>query len=130
MKNLPRINVSAGIIRRGNLILIGQRAEKKYNGLWEFPGGKIEIGETPEECLKRELLEELGIDCVVGDLVCKTEWLREDKIIVLNSYIILEFSGKMQNLVHNELKWIPLKDLGEGQLLPADRPVLDKLRSC
>ena len=130
MKNLPQIKVCAGILRRGNLILIGQRAEKKYNGLWEFPGGKIEMGETPEECLKRELLEELGIDCVVGDLVCRTECLREDKIIILYTYVIQEFSGEMQNLVHRDLKWISLKDLRKDQLLPADRPVVDKLKSC
>ncbi|MCM8525305.1 MAG: (deoxy)nucleoside triphosphate pyrophosphohydrolase [Lentisphaeraceae bacterium] len=129
MNHLPRIEVTAGIISREGKILIAQRPETKYKGLWEFPGGKIESGETPQECLKRELSEELGIDCTVGDFLCTSEWQREDKIIILHTYWISSFSGEITAKVHSDLKWVFSKDLNKMDLLPADRPLVDKLNS-
>ena len=129
MRHLPRIEVTAGIILQNEKVLLAQRPEEKYKGLWEFPGGKIEPGETSEECLKRELTEELDIVCSVGDLLCTTEWIRSDKVIVLHTYKILEYSGEIRALVHSQLKWVSIKDLKKDELLPADRPIVDKLNS-
>ena len=129
MKNLPRINVTAGILRRGNQILLAQRPEEKYKGLWEFPGGKIEVGESAEDCLKRELAEELAIECVVGELFQTTEWSRNDKVIVLHTFWISSFKGEPQLLEHKALKWVSPNDLSKEELLPADRPLVDLLLS-
>ena len=129
MKNLPRINVTAGILRQGDQVLLAQRPEEKYDGLWEFPGGKMESGETPEACLQRELKEELAIDCLVGELLCTTEWSREGKVIVLHTYKILDFTGIPLPLVHSDLKWVDIKKLSKEDVLPADRPVVDRLIS-
>ncbi|MCM8541579.1 MAG: (deoxy)nucleoside triphosphate pyrophosphohydrolase [Lentisphaeraceae bacterium] len=129
LRHLPRIEVTAGIILQNEKVLLAQRPEEKYKGLWEFPGGKIEPGETSEECLKRELTEELDIVCSVGDLLCTTEWIRSDKVIVLHTYKILEYSGEIRALVHSQLKWVSIKDLKKDELLPADRPIVDKLNS-
>jgi len=129
LNNLPRINVTAGILRRDEKILLAQRPEPKYNGLWEFPGGKIEQGELPESCLKRELSEELEILCKVGSLFQITEWAREDKVIVLHTYWIDSFEGEPKALEHKSLKWISISDLKEEELLPADKPLVVLLRS-
>ncbi|MCM8531103.1 MAG: (deoxy)nucleoside triphosphate pyrophosphohydrolase [Lentisphaeraceae bacterium] len=129
MKSLPIIKVTAGILRKESKVLIAQRSEAKYNGLWEFPGGKIEVGETPQQCLKRELEEELCIQSVVGDLFCVTQWQRENKVIELHTYLISSFKGTLKACVHNDLKWVEIKDLCEDVLLPADKPLVDKLKS-
>ena len=129
MKNLPRIKVTAGILCRGDKVLLAQRPEEKYQGLWEFPGGKIEEGETPEQCLHRELKEELSIDCQVGDLFKVTEWEREDKVIVLHTYWISSFDREPQAIEHKELKWISKDELVEEDLLPADRALVSLLKS-
>lgn len=129
MKNLPRINVTAGILRKGEEVLLAQRAEEKYAGLWEFPGGKIESGESPESCLQRELAEELAINCEVGEKFHVSEWRRDDKIIVLHTFWISSFSEEPRPLVHSALKWVALNKLRKEELLPADRPLVDLLQS-
>ncbi len=127
MKSLPRIEVAAGILQKEGKILLAQRPEEKYEGLWEFPGGKIEHGETAENCLQRELSEELAIECVVGELLNTTEWQRPDKIIVLHTFWISSFKGEPQALEHKALKWVALNELRKDELLPADRPLVDLL---
>ena len=127
MKLLPRIEVTAGVIWQDGKVLIAQRAEAKYAGLWEFPGGKIEAGESPQVCLARELMEELKIDCEIDSLICTTEWHREDKIIVLHTFNIFHFSGVPSLSVHSQIEWLPVGELVKESFLPADRPVIDCL---
>ncbi len=124
----PKIKVTAGLIWRHGKVLAGQRSEAKYGGLWEFPGGKIEEGESAEECLQRELQEELGIICKVGRLFAETEWEREDKIILLKSFTIDSFVGEPRNNVHLQLKWCDPQSLSDREFLPADRPIIDLLK--
>lgn len=121
--------MTAGILYSSGKVLIAQRSEPKYNGLWEFPGGKIEKNESAEECLIRELQEELGILVKVKRLFCKTEWSRPDKIIILHTFEIDSFAGEPVPSVHSQLKWVDIKELRKEELLPADRPVVDKLKS-
>lgn len=129
MNSLPRINVTAGILYRSARVLIAQRSEPRYNGLWEFPGGKIEENEDAEECLIRELHEELGIHVKVKKLFCRTEWSRQDKVIILHTFEIESFECEPIPKVHSQLKWVDIKELRKEELLPADRPVVDKLKS-
>lgn len=129
MNSLPKINVTAGILYSSGKVLLAQRPEPKYDGLWEFPGGKIEENESAEECLIRELHEELGILVKVKKLFCTTEWSRQDKVIILHTFEIDSFEGVPVPIVHSQLKWIDIKELRKEELLPADRPVVDKLKS-
>ncbi len=129
MQDVPKVLVVAGILRRGDQVFLAQRSEDKYLGLWEFPGGKIEKDETPEVSLQRELMEELRLEVEVGELFCRTEWEREDKIIVLYTYLIKSFIGEPKLLVHKNFKWVEINKLEKEDVLPADRAVVEQLKS-
>ena len=122
------IKVTAGIITQSNRILIARRGEGKARaGKWELPGGKVEPGEKPEECLKRELLEEFGIRVTVGDLYMITNHSYPDVDISLLSYRVIDFKGVISLNEHQQVKWIPVKDHIHYDLVAADRPVLKRL---
>ena len=129
--SMPLLVVPAiALVDSDGRILLSKRPENKpMAGLWEFPGGKIEPGETAEQCLKRELEEELSIISSVGSKVCTTEWVREDKIIVLHTYEIISFKGEIRANAHADLQWLLPSEIDRSNLLPADRPILDILRS-
>lgn len=126
---IRKINVIAGLVWLDGRVLIGQRAEEKHGGLWEFPGGKLEKGETPRLCLQRELKEELGINAEIGELFLESNWLVGDKEIVLKTYQVKSFTGDPTTLVHRELSWRKPVELQKEFFLPADRPVVEKLSS-
>ena len=87
--------VTAAVIERNGKILIAKRKRsQKLGGKWEFPGGKLEPGETPEECLKRELLEELGIEAVIDHYLCANTFAYRHLTIKLLAYRVSRFSGK------------------------------------
>ena len=121
------IEVCAGILRRGETMLIAQRAEAKHQGMWEFSGGKIEVGESARESLKRELKEELAVDVEVGELFCDSSWEMKDKVIRLQTFDVSSFTGELQALVHQDLRWVTVEELGEFEFLPADVPVVERL---
>ncbi|NQZ59684.1 MAG: (deoxy)nucleoside triphosphate pyrophosphohydrolase [Lentisphaeraceae bacterium] len=123
------IEVCAGILRRGETMLIAQRAEAKHQGMWEFPGGKIEVGETAQESLRRELKEELAVDVVVGELFCDSSWEMKDKVIRLQTFEVSCFTGELQTLVHQDLRWVSVEELADFVFLPADVPVVEDLIS-
>ncbi|MCH2144101.1 MAG: (deoxy)nucleoside triphosphate pyrophosphohydrolase [Phycisphaerales bacterium] len=112
----------AGVIERDGLVLIGRRLDDdSYGGFWEFPGGKIEPGESPEECLERELMEELGIRTAIGPELCVIEPSDTFKLIVHGATII---DGEPELREHSRLEWVTLDELDSFDLLPADRPVI------
>ena len=122
------ISVSAGVIRKKNKILIGRRApHERASGLWEFPGGKMEQGETPEECLKRELMEELGIKADIGTLFTKYEYKYPNVTYQLYFYFVDNFSGKLKYSAHDKLEWVSIDEFTKYDFLPGDQPVLDLL---
>jgi len=105
------IQVTAGIITEGNRILIAHRGEGKARaGKWELPGGKMEPGEKPEECLKRELLEEFGIRVTVGDLYMITHYSYPDVDISLLSYQVIDYKATISLNEHQQAKWISPAD--------------------
>ena len=129
MKQLNKTyQVTAAIILKGSEILIARRAPNKHlAGFWEFPGGKIEEGETPQECLKRELQEELGIVVNVGAFFMQNEHHYGDKIIVLKAYECEHISGNIVLSDHDQVKWVEKSEFANFKFAPADIPFLKAL---
>jgi mutator protein MutT len=123
-----KINVVAGVILKNKMILIAQRNSKdKYAFKWEFPGGKIEEGENPCNCLRRELMEELSIDVEVGRQIIKVNYSYPEFDINMICYMINSFNGEPKNIVHEKIVWEYIDRLKEYDFLPADIPLVDLL---
>ncbi len=113
--------VTAAIIINNGKVLIAQRAEnQKLAGKWEFPGGKIEPGETPEECLKREINEELGINIEVNDFFGESMYQYDTGTIKLLAYKAQWIGGEFKLTAHSQIKWVKPSELGNYDFSPAD----------
>jgi 8-oxo-dGTP diphosphatase len=121
--------VAAALIVRGGEVLIGQRrSDQPMASQWEFPGGKIEPGESPEEALARELEEELGIHAVIGPKVTHIRHnYRHGGAVDLQFFTVHEFSGEIENRIYNEVRWARLEDLPAYDFLAADRGLIRDL---
>ena len=129
MQDQP-VPVTAAIILRDGKILLAQRSPTDRNaGLWEFPGGKIESGETPEACLKRELEEEFGIIANIGHLFAQSDYCYNHIFIRLLAYIVTCWEGDFQLLNHAAIAWVLPDELLQYPLSPADIPIAQKLFS-
>jgi len=119
------IPVVTGIIRKGSQVLIGKRPPgHTLAGLWEFPGGKIEIGESPEEALARELNEELGIFAEVGEIQMACTHSYPDVGILLIFYEVQFWKGEPKNVHNYELKWVEPRELKKMDIPDANRKLL------
>ena len=127
-KQFPQI-VTAGVIEKDGLILIGKRKRgKRFAGNWEFPGGTLEKGETPEQCLKRELQEELSIEVEVGELFCSSIFAYTSEWTVkLLAYRVTLISGVFNLNDHDEIRWVKPADLVNYNFPEADKPIVEKL---
>lgn len=122
------IEVSAAIIQKGNFILIAQRNRNKSQGLmWEFPGGKLEAGETAEASLVREIKEELNIHIEVGERFGENIYEYPSGKIKLIAFRAKWKAGELRLLEHENVKWVTAEELKTFQFAPADRPFVDKL---
>lgn len=121
--------VAAALILRGDTVLICQRRADQPMALkWEFPGGKIEPGETAEQALARELDEELGIQATVGAPVVRIRHTyRNGGAVDLQFFSVLTFEGELENRIFNEFRWATLKSLPEFDFLAADRGLIRDL---
>ena len=121
--------VAAALIVRGGEILIGQlRPDQPMALQWEFPGGKIESGESPELALARELEEELGIQAAIGPRVARIRHnYRHGGAVDLQFFAIHEFAGEIVNHIFNELRWVRLEELPSYDFLAADRALIRDL---
>ena len=119
------IRVVAAIIRQGNKIFATQRGYGNYKDWWEFPGGKIEPGETPEEALVREIKEELATDISVDEFIATVEYDYLEFYLIMDCYWCSIKSGELTLLEHEAAKWLPLDDLRQVNWLPADVEVID-----
>jgi len=125
---MKRIRVTAGVIKDNDKVLLTRRAPKEnFAGGWEFPGGKIEINETPQACLARELKEELNIDVSVGKFCTEVAHDYGNMNINLIAYYCTIIDGEIQISVHDKYKWVNINDLLKYDLLPADIPIAKKV---
>tara|TARA_Y100000590_G_scaffold248638_1_gene279359 strand:- start:66 stop:467 length:402 start_codon:yes stop_codon:yes gene_type:complete len=123
-----RINVVAGIIINQNKILIGKRKDKDIGGgKWEFPGGKIKVGETNSEALERELYEELGISVKIGKELMKYEHLFKTTIYNIAFMEITDYEGEIYNNAHSEIKWVKFSNLPEYDFISGDDRFIQSL---
>lgn len=120
--------VTAAVIRKDQKILIAQRkAEGEHHLQWEFPGGKLETGETPEECLHREILEELNLEVRVLDIFKAVYHAYENKTILLLCYLCDFIGGEGKALDCNDFRWISLDEIFDFSYVEADLPVVEKI---
>ena len=130
MKNMVLV-AAAALVDADGRVLICQRPEgKQLAGLWEFPGGKVEAGETPEACLIRELDEELGIQvthaCLAPFVFASHEY--ESFHLLMPLYLCRRWSGTIQALEHAGLAWVKPNRMGDYPMPPADAPLVAWLR--
>lgn len=120
--------VTAAVIEKGGKILIAQRkAGDALAGKWEFPGGKLEPGETPEACLRRELMEEFGVDTKIGRFVCSSKFEYKHNHIELLVYRAEHLAGEFQLRDHASIEWVAPRELPKYDFASADIPVVNLL---
>ncbi|MFD1199097.1 (deoxy)nucleoside triphosphate pyrophosphohydrolase [Brucella gallinifaecis] len=128
MKSRPIILVAAcALVDADGRVLLAQRPEgKALAGLWEFPGGKVESGETPEETLIRELQEEIGVTTKVDCLAPLTfaSYSYDNFHLLMPLYVCRRFEGVAQGLEGQALKWVRPKDMRDYPMPPADEPLI------
>jgi 8-oxo-dGTP diphosphatase len=117
------VQVTAGVLVRDTTVLICQRpAGGHHPGKWEFPGGKVEPGESLEAGMRRELREELGIEAGVGPVLWRTQHQYPGRApFALTFFAIPRYTGAVTNRVFAALRWVPIGTLGEMDLLEGDR---------
>jgi len=122
------VEVGAAIIVEQGRILLGQRLEgSRLGGYWEFPGGKVEPGESVSECIEREVLEELGVQARSATLICESMHTYPfGTIKLLCVHTFLQHTSLQCN-VHAQLKWVDLHQLSTYNLAPADVPAVEYL---
>ena len=122
---MKTIRVAAAVIHEENKIFATARGYGEYKGQWEFPGGKIEPGETPQEALKREIKEELATDILVVDTV---EYDYPEFHLSMDCFWCERVSGDLKLLEADEARWLGVEELHSVKWLPADAGLLDKVR--
>ena len=119
--------VVAGILIRQSSILCGKRAHGFFSSKWEFPGGKIQPGETKSEALRREIKEELDCDVNKSVFFLSSVAEKDDFIVHLDTYLINCNEDVPKANVHSEIKWIPISKLLEYDWCDADRIVVEHI---
>lgn len=128
LKKINWIPVVAGFLKKDQKILVGQRPENhSLAGLWEFPGGKIELGETPEQALQRELNEELGIEAQIGTLKLACTHSYGDVGIIILFYEVNYWKGEPKAKHHLMLEWIYPQELKLRPIPEANKKILSDL---
>ena len=123
------INVVAAAIEKDGLIFCAQRPEgKSLGGFWEFPGGKLENGETPEEALIRELKEEFDSEIEVISFLNEASYEYDFGIVTMKTYLSKLISGELKLLEHQDSKWLPIEELSELEWAPVDIPAVKCLQ--
>lgn len=121
---MKQIEVVAAILHHNGRYFATQRGYGEFEGWWEFPGGKIESGETPEQALQREIQEELGVDIVVGEKLCVTEHDYPVFHLTMHCYLCTLADGQIELREHKSAVWLKPQELDTPNWLPADREVV------
>ena len=126
---MKHINVVAAIICKDGAYFATQRGYGEFEGMWEFPGGKIEPGEEPEEALVREIEEELGTVVSVGQLLCTTEYDYPNFHLTMHCFLCSIISGVLELREHKSSRWLTASTLDDVEWLPADKEVIGILKA-
>lgn len=124
---MKHIEVVAGIIKDGDKIFATQRGYGEFKDGWEFPGGKMEAGETPQQALARELKEELTVDVNVGDFLCTVDYDYPTFHLTMHCFYCSLIGGELTLLEHEAAKWLNMSELHTVNWLPADVEVVKAL---
>jgi A/G-specific adenine glycosylase len=129
-KRLPHYDVTAAVIRKRGRILIAQRpVGGMLGGLWEFPGGKVERGESPEKCLRREIKEELGVEIEVGQPVTQVKHAYTHFRITLHAFECRLVSGRPRAIHVADWRWVRFDELDDFAFAVTDRKIIQALRA-
>ena len=127
---MKQIEVVAAIIRKGDMIFATQRGYGDYKDGWEFPGGKMETGETPEEALRREIWEELETRITVESLLQTVEWDYPQFHLTMHCYWCRIESGSLTLKEHEAARWLAKDELESVAWLPADLTLLPAIQTA
>ena len=124
------IDVAAAVIenREGRLLIARRKADTFLGGYWEFPGGKIEQGESPAACAARELHEEMHVRIEAGDTIADTVYDYGTKVIHLIAVRAILLDGHFTLHDHDEIRWVTVHEMDDYLFAPADEQLLDKIR--
>jgi len=126
---MNHFHVAAGILRdaSGRVLVAERLCDGPFDGLWEFPGGKIGAGETAPDALKRELAEELGIMVTSAKPFMELHHEYPDRTVDLEFFLVSEWQGEPTGLEGQGIRWLTPSELDSDELLPADAPVSERL---
>jgi len=127
---MKTIRVVAAVIRDADRIFATQRGYGNFKGGWEFPGGKIEDGETPQEAIVREIKEELEIEIEVGELIDTIEYDYPTFHLSMDCFWAEIVSGDMVLKEHEAAKWLTKETLDSVEWLPADIALIEQIKKC
>ena len=125
---MKRIEVVAAVIVRDDEVLATRRGYGEWQGWWEFPGGKIEAGESPQDALRREIREELDAEIEVGRLLETVEWDYPSFHLTMHCFICTLVSGSMNLNEHEAAAWLTKENIGSVKWLPADEGLIGRIR--
>jgi len=126
---MKTIEVVAAIIKDADTILATRRGYGEFINMWEFPGGKMEVGETKEEALIREIREELSITISVDLFVTTVDYDYPNFHLTMHCFLCTQVNGTLTLNEHNDAKWIHKSELNELDWLPADLEILETLKN-
>ncbi len=127
---MKTIEVVAAVIADGGRIFATQRGYGDFKDMWEFPGGKMEAGESPEEALVREILEELDTEIAVGELLCTVDYDYPSFHLTMHCFICSVVSGGLTLKEHEAARWLGPDELLDVDWLPADMDVIKAVKKC
>jgi 8-oxo-dGTP diphosphatase len=125
---MKQIEVVAAVIRKEDKIFATQRGYGEWQDWWEFPGGKMEVGETPEEALKREIREELSADISVGELLTTVEYDYAKFHLTMHCFLCTLVGEALHLNEHEAARWLTKDELDSVKWLPADEIVIEEVR--
>ena len=126
---MKTIEVVAAVIYEDGAYFATQRGYGEFEGMWEFPGGKIEPGESRESALKREVQEELGVDITIDEILCTTNYDYPSFHLTMHCYICSIEAGEIVLREHKSARWLRPEELGSVEWLPADKDVILRLNN-
>ena len=129
MSESRRIEVAVGVVQRGGKVLVGQRTvQDRYFQKWEFPGGKLEVGETAELALYRELKEELAIEVSQSRSLISLTHDYPDRLVRLSVFLVTDFDGEPTGVEGQALQWVDASKCLELDFLDANQPIIDAIQ--